>query len=121
MFYIETKDGDRFFTSVYSDDKAEFDRIIEDKLGEQASALFNDLLYTAEEDGYDRGAEDGKESAEQDAAIDNYVIEQKIDQTTIRLTDVLDDLYRILEDDSIDKSDIVACIEALESIKRDLE
>lgn len=121
MFYLETKDGDRFFTSVHSDDKAEFDRIIEDKLGEQASAMFNDLLYTAEEDGYDRGAEDGAESAEQGAAIDLYEEEQKREQAMIRITDIINDLNKLLQGDSIDNSDIEACVAELESINRDLE
>ena len=36
MFYLETKDGEKFFTDAKSDDKMEFEKILEQKLGEQA-------------------------------------------------------------------------------------
>lgn len=121
MFYIETKDGDRFFTSVNSNDKEEFDKIIDQKLGRQASDLFNQLLADAQEEGYQSGITDGESSAEQDAAIDLYNEEQKRDQAVIRITDVIEDLNRILEAATVDKSDISACINELETINRDLE
>lgn len=121
MFYIETKDGDRFFTSVNSNDKEEFDKIIDQKLGRQASDMFNQLLIDAQEEGYLSGLTDGESSAEQDAAIDLYNEEQKRDQAVIRITDLISDLNKIIENESIDNSDISACISELESIKRDLE
>ena len=49
MFYLETKDGDRFLTDKDSDDRKEFDKIICDKLGRDASDLF-DLLVREDED-----------------------------------------------------------------------
>lgn len=36
MFYLETKDGEKFFTEAGDDDQAVFKRIIEDKLGKDA-------------------------------------------------------------------------------------
>lgn len=44
MFYLETKDGDKFFTNKDSDDKQEFEKIIEDKLGKDAAELFDNLV-----------------------------------------------------------------------------
>ena len=43
MFYLQTKDGDRYFTEANSDDRKEFEKIIEDKLGRDASELFDSL------------------------------------------------------------------------------
>lgn len=43
MFYLQTKDGDRYFTEANSDDRKEFEKIIEDKLGRDASELFDNL------------------------------------------------------------------------------
>ena len=48
MFYLETKDGDRFFTDKNSDDRAEFEKIIEQKLGQQAVEMFRQLIEDAE-------------------------------------------------------------------------
>ena len=48
MFYLETTDGDKFFTEKNSDDRAEFEKIIEQKLGKQAAEMFNQLIEDAE-------------------------------------------------------------------------
>ena len=48
MFYLETKDGDKFFTDAKSDDRSEFAKVIEQKLGQQALDLFNQLIEDAE-------------------------------------------------------------------------
>lgn len=53
MFYLETKDGDRFFTDPKSDDKSEFEKIIESKMGSQAVELMNELIEEARNDGED--------------------------------------------------------------------
>ena len=50
MFYLETKDGEKFLTIKNSDDRAEFGKILEDKLGRQAGEIFNDLINEASED-----------------------------------------------------------------------
>ena len=44
MFYLETKDGEKFFTKDNDDDQAVFKRIIEDKLGKDALTLFKELF-----------------------------------------------------------------------------
>lgn len=44
MFYVETKDGEKFFTSPNSDDVAEFAKILEEKLGKDMAKLFSDIL-----------------------------------------------------------------------------
>jgi len=44
MFYLETKDGDRFFTEMHSNDRAEFAKIIESKMGESAREMFDELV-----------------------------------------------------------------------------
>ena len=53
MFYLQTKDGEKFFTSKDSDDKSEFIKIVNDKLGEEAAEILGDLLAT--ERGYNEG------------------------------------------------------------------
>ena len=58
MFYLETKDGERFLTNSKSDDKAEFEKILEQKLGKDAVELFNHLLDDAKEDGQKALAQD---------------------------------------------------------------
>lgn len=58
MFYLETKDGERFLTNSKSDDKAEFEKILEQKLGKDAVELFNHLLDDAKEAGQKALAQD---------------------------------------------------------------
>ena len=50
MFYLETKDGEKFFTYPYEDDQAVFKRIIEDKLGKDALILFKQLFEYGEKE-----------------------------------------------------------------------
>jgi len=49
MFYLETKDGDKFFTETDSDDRREFSKIIHEKLGRDASDLFDNLVSESED------------------------------------------------------------------------
>ena len=44
MFYVETKDGEKFFTSSNSDDVAEFAKILENKMGKDMAKLFLEIL-----------------------------------------------------------------------------
>ena len=53
MFYMETKDGERFLTDVKSEDKAEFERILEQKLGQDAVEIFNHLIDDAKHESRD--------------------------------------------------------------------
>lgn len=50
MFYLETKDGEKFFTKDSDDDQAVFKRIIEDKLGKDALILFKQLFEYGEKE-----------------------------------------------------------------------
>ena len=50
MFYLETKDGEKFFTKDSDDDQAVFKRIIEDKLGKDALTLFKQLFEYGEKE-----------------------------------------------------------------------
>ena len=58
MFYLETKDGDKFFTEKNSDDRAEFEKIIEQKLGADAVELFNQILDEVKSEGMQALAKD---------------------------------------------------------------
>ena len=49
MFYLETKDGDKFLTDKDSDDRKEFEKIIQDKMGRDAADLFDNLVQESEE------------------------------------------------------------------------
>ena len=51
MFFLETKDGDKFFTDANSDDKLEFEKIIDAKLGRSAAELFDSLIEDAKSAG----------------------------------------------------------------------
>ena len=50
MFYLETKDGEKFFTEAGDDDQVVFKRIIEDKLGKDALTLFKELFEYGEKE-----------------------------------------------------------------------
>lgn len=44
MFFLETKDGDKYFTENGSDDRLEFAKILEEKLGRSSVELFDMLM-----------------------------------------------------------------------------
>lgn len=50
MFYLETKDGEKFLTDIHSNDVNEFQNILESKLGKEAEEIFTSLLL--QERGY---------------------------------------------------------------------
>ena len=49
MFYLETIDGEKFFTDKDSDDRQEFEKILETKLGKDSAEMFNHLVAESEE------------------------------------------------------------------------
>lgn len=53
MFYLETKDGEKFFTDPKSNDKLEFEKIVEAKMGPQAAEMMNELIEEARSEGED--------------------------------------------------------------------
>lgn len=58
MFYMETKDGEKFCTDIKSDDRKEFERIIEQKLGTDAVEIFNQILDEVKSEGREALARD---------------------------------------------------------------
>lgn len=94
MFYLETKDGEKFFTDKNSDDLKEFDKIIDSKLGRDASNMFLGFIEEAKaENGYVIEYIYGK----LDGII--YDLEHVLNQSEvdkIRLSDVLSDLQELL-------------------------
>ena len=101
MFYLETKDGEKFFTGKDSDDKAEFERILEDKLGPQAVALFNDLVM--------------------DSA---WSCEELLSDAASRLESITYDLNALITKsencDKVETSDIEAILSDVQRIEADL-
>ena len=79
MFFLETKDGDRFFTDSNSDDKLEFEKIIDSKLGRSAAEMFDTLIEDAKSTG-----------------------ESLPEQTARRLKECIDDLDGALNAEEID-------------------
>ena len=93
MFFLETKDGDKFFTDVKSDDKAEFEKIIDAKLGRQASELFDNLIA--------------------DARSEN---ESLLEQTARRLNECINDLDGALNNSEVDRIRLEEILSDLQAI-----
>lgn len=94
MFYLETKDGDRFFTNVGSDDKLEFEKIIEAKLGKDAVEMLDNLIHDAE-------------------CINDY--------TLLDLKDTLDNLDKALDRQELNRDELVDILSELQSIYHQLK
>lgn len=56
MFYLQTKDGESFFTSSTSNDKVEFTKIVDSKMGSDAAEMLDHLLKDAYEEGEEAAA-----------------------------------------------------------------
>lgn len=93
MFYLETKDGDRFFTSADSDDKIEFEKIIDAKLGKDAANMFNILV--------------------EDAA---FAYESLLEDAGSRLQDSLRDLDHAIDEKDLDLDKLQNILSDLQSI-----
>ena len=93
MFYLETKDGDMFFTSKDSDDRREFEKIIENKLGKDAADMFELLV------------ED--EKAE---------VEHIMESASERLHDCINDLDGALNSDTLDRVRLEDILSELQSL-----
>lgn len=98
MFYLETKDGDKFFTDPKSDDKVEFWKILDQKLGRQAATMFDEFIEDAEHE------------------VDNSEILAAADD----LNDVISVLDNIISADNMKKSDIAVYINELRRISNKL-
>ena len=91
MFYLETKDGDKFFTDPKSNDKVEFWKILDQKLGRQAATMFDEFIEDAE----------------------NSVDSSKIEQIADDIDDIVAILNNIISADNMQKSDISRYVEEL--------
>lgn len=99
MFYLETKDGDKFLTDPTSDDKVEFWKILDQKLGRQTADMFDEFIKDAE-----------------------YIINpDKVEQASCDIDDIINILNNIISADIIQKSDISKCIDRLKQISNNLE
>ena len=93
MFFLETRDGDRFFTDKDSDDKLEFEKIIDAKMGRDASNLFDTLIAVAKSNN-----------------------EDLLEQTAGRLDECINDLDSALNADELDRirlEDILSNLQAI--------
>ena len=93
MFYLETKDGEKFFTDKESDDFQEFDRIIDSKLGKDASELFNTLVEEAKNTNEEKLSEAASDLLEEVNDLDQALAEPELDKD--RLLDILAHLQAI--------------------------
>jgi hypothetical protein len=96
MFYLETSDGDKFFTNKDSDDKKEFERIINDKLGRESADLFDMLVKEDEEKAeilINRFAYRYKECIND---LDKALNDKEIDR--VKLEEILSDLQKLYTD-----------------------
>ena len=99
MFYLETKDGDKFLTDPTSDDKVEFWKILDQKLGRQTADMFDEFIKDTE-----------------------YIINpDKVEQASCDIDDIINILNNIISSDIIQKSDISKCIDRLKQISNNLE
>lgn len=71
MFYLETKDGERFLTNPNSDDKVEFEKIVEAKMGAESVDMMNQLIMDAHEEGVLEGESENEYNEDADK-IDRY-------------------------------------------------
>ena len=93
MFYLETKDGEKFFTDKDSDDFQEFDKIIDTKLGREASDMFNTLIGDV-----------------------RTTVENKLEQTAARLLAEVTDLDKALVEPELDKDRLLDILSHLQAI-----
>lgn len=117
MFYLETKDGERFFTNPNSDDKTEFEKIVEAKMGAESVDMMNYLIMDAHDEGVLEGESENEYNEDEDK-IDRY------DLYTIQ--DALHDLLaefesQIQNDSSVAVSDLRVYAAELAQIKDRLD
>ena len=97
-FYLETKDGDRFFTDPTSNDKLEFEKIIESKLGQSSAELFDTLISEA------KGIND-----------------DLLEQLAVKLESCISTLDSILSSEEIDKIKLEDILISLQSIYNSMD
>lgn len=93
MFYLETKDGDKFFTDKGSDDKLEFEKIIEAKMGRDASDMFDILIADAKAENENLLEQANRRLDECINDLDSALNNKELDR--VRLEDILSELQAI--------------------------
>lgn len=96
MFYLETKDGEKFFTDKDSDDKKEFEKILEAKLGGDAASLFDNIVAESEENVEELLNSFKRRFNETIAAFDQVLNEKPVD--AVKLEEVLSEFQAIYMD-----------------------
>ena len=96
MFYLQTKDGEKFFTNKDSDDRLEFEKIIDSKLGRDSADLFNALVKDDEEKAEHILHEFAHRYKECLDAFDKVLNETPVD--TVKLEEILCDLQSLYLD-----------------------
>ena len=96
MFYLETKDGDKYFTNKDSDDKLEFEKIIDAKLGRDAANMFSTLISDAEDKNENTFTDFAYRYKEYVNALDRELAEKEINRDRLDL--ILSDLQSLYND-----------------------
>ena len=96
MFYLQTNDGERFLTNAHSDDKAEFAKIIENKMGKDSVEIFNDIVDEAASNAVEAlySVRNNLEYAVQD--LDRVLNAEEVDR--VKLEQILSDIESIYTD-----------------------
>lgn len=96
MFYLQTKDGERFLTDANSDDKQEFEKILEAKLGKDAAELFDSLVTDAEDNAQELLHNIAYRYNDAIQRLDKLLSKDKLDRE--KLIDALSDLQQLYLD-----------------------
>ena len=102
MFYLETKDGERFLTNPNSDDKTEFEKIVEAKMGTESVDMMNQLIMDAHEEGVLEGESENEYNEDEDK-IDRYNLYTIQDELRCLITEIES---QIKANSNIDVSDL---------------
>ncbi len=73
MFYLETKDGERFFTAPKSSDREEFEKIVRSKMGDDSVKMLDELLQDARSEGAESVCEPDEQTVVYYYDIDNLL------------------------------------------------
>lgn len=115
MFYLETKDGERFFTNPNSDDKTEFEKIVEAKMGAESVDMMNYLIMDAHEEGVLEGESENESNEDKIDRYDLYTIQDDLHCLITELES------QIKDNSNIDVSDLSVYAAELTKIEAKLE
>ena len=110
MFYLQTNDGERFLTAPQSSDKDEFIKIVESKMGSDATEVLTSLLSEAHDS--------GMAEAENSTICTDW---DEVARQTKNLRNVTSALWSVIEEPNIDKAKIEPYLQKLDSIAYRLE